>query len=121
MIENITLGQIAVALAFAVSFIASAQTLAKKLTSPLTSIEGKVDSLAEETRKHFRLLDEANSALIHDRIEACYYRKAVERGFITMDDYKTVTRLYESYRESGGNGVVAKEMEYINSLPIRQK
>ena len=117
--QEITLGQIAEAMVFIIGLIGSITYFMKAIKSPLTAIEGKIDSLSEETNEHFKRSDEATATMLHDRIEGYYYSRAVRDGYISLSDYATVHRMYESYKALGGNGAVAKEMEIIDQLPIK--
>lgn len=46
----------------------------------------------------------------------------LDRGWISKEEYDTLMKtLYEPYVELGGNGLAAKIMDEVKTLPIRSK
>ena len=69
---------------------------------------------------NFTGINNALVALIRDRIHGYYFRKCTERGYITPIEVQIVEELYKNYKEMGGNGLIAKEMDTILGLPIHE-
>jgi len=68
----------------------------------------------------FRLsnLEENNRAILHDKIyKSC--RKALEDGFISMDDLHNLTVLFTSYKNQGGNGSAEAIYKKTKDLPTK--
>lgn len=75
-------------------------------TERILAVEKKTDALAE-----------AMCALLRVEINNIF-TKANDDGYITSDNFEIVTKLYESYHNLGGNGVITKEMAIIDGLQI---
>lgn len=125
MIEGISLGQISAALAFVLALWGSIELVVKKISTPFKKIEEtintvdkKVDTLAENYFQQMKILKDSQAAMIRDKIKNYYFKEAVKNKCITAQDHEVVNTLYESYTDLGGNGLITKEMDFINGLPI---
>lgn len=57
-------------------------------------------------------------AIAHDRI--CFLcSQAIEKQYITQDEYDNILQLYIPYREAGGNHLAKRYFEEVDKLPIR--
>ena len=70
------------------------------------ALEEKTDTLAK-----------AICALLRVEINTIFI-KVNEEGEINSTDLELVTKLYESYKSLGGNGIIAKEMAVIDTLHV---
>ena len=77
--------------------------------------------LETENKKSFEVINEALTCLIRDRIHGYYFRKCTEKGYITPIELEIVDSLFTSYKNSGGNGMIAREMDILNKLPVKDK
>lgn len=57
-------------------------------------------------------------ALAHDRI-VFLCRQAIEKKYITQDEYDNILQLYNPYREAGGNHLTTKYFSEVEKLPIK--
>lgn len=57
-------------------------------------------------------------ALAHDKI-IYLCKQAIDKGFITQDEYDNVLQLYNPYRDAGGNHLAKKYFEEVEKLPIK--
>ena len=78
----------------------------KKQTERIQALEEKTDTLAK-----------AICALLRVEINTIFI-KVNEEGEINSTDLELVTKLYESYKSLGGNGIIAKEMAVIDTLHV---
>ncbi len=46
------------------------------------------------------------------------YEKCVNKGFYSVDERDVYSKLYEAYKDDGGNGVIDTIAEHIRKLPI---
>lgn len=45
--------------------------------------------------------------------------KAIEKQYITQDEYDSILQLYIPYRKAGGNHLAKKYFEEVEKLPIK--
>ena len=57
-------------------------------------------------------------ALAHDKI-IYLCKQAIDKGFITQDEYDNILQLYTPYRNAGGNHLAKKYFEEVEKLPIK--
>ena len=69
---------------------------------------------------NFASINNALIALIRDRIHGYYFRKCMEKGYITPIELEILEQLYNNYVSLGGNGMITKEMETLRKLPIKE-
>ena len=69
---------------------------------------------------NFASINNALIALIRDRIHGYYFRKCMEKGYITPIELEILEQLYDNYVSLGGNGMITKEMETLRKLPIKE-
>lgn len=65
-------------------------------------------------------VERAAKALLHDRLSYLVH-KHISTNHITPEDYGIVNDLFESYRDLGGNGNIARMMEAVRALKIEIK
>lgn len=58
-------------------------------------------------------------ALAHDKI-IFLCKQAIERGYITQDEYDNILQLYNPYKEAGGNHLAKKYFSEVEKLPIKE-
>jgi hypothetical protein len=46
------------------------------------------------------------------------YEKCLNKGFYSVDERDVYSKLYEAYKDDGGNGVIDTIAEHIRKLPI---
>ena len=76
-------------------------------------------ALVAYVRRKFRELGavkRGNLALLHDKLRH-WHKKSFADGWIDVDDFETVTFLYEAIVGVGGNGKDKKLYEDIMTLP----
>lgn len=57
-------------------------------------------------------------AIAHNHI--CFLcSKAIEKQYITQDEYDSILQLYIPYRKAGGNHLAKKYFEAVEKLPIK--
>lgn len=59
-------------------------------------------------------------ALSHDRI-IFLCKQAIDKEYITQDEYDNILQLYNPYRAAGGNHLTTKYFGEVEKLPIRDK
>ena len=74
----------------------------------------------DKAASNFESINKALTALIRDRIHGYYFRKCMERGYITPIELEILEQLYNNYVALGGNGMISKEMETLRKLPIKE-
>jgi len=57
-------------------------------------------------------------ALAHDRI-IFLCRQAIEKEYLTQDEYDNILQLYNPYRAAGGNHLTTKYFSEVEKLPIK--
>lgn len=90
----------------------------------IASQDKRQKTLEEQVTKgdqKINCLSDGMVSLLRDRINAYYFIKINERGFIKPSELEIVNDLYEAYKSLGGNGLVAREMEIINKFPVFEK
>lgn len=143
-IETVTLSEISQALIFITAFIGSFILIAKyfkkaveksseevlkqsaekikalmkeelnEIADQLNDLSKRFDSLTERDN----IGKEALMCLAADRLNQAYNYYLVESNQIDSETFAVLDHLYTSYKNLGGNGLVKKQMEYIQSLRI---
>ena len=110
-----------------VSLSQNIKKLAEKLNEPNKRQDAKIEALESKVKDHNKniddrvgVLEEAMACMIRDKINY-YFEKSITRGYITPTDYEIVEKFGEAYFKLGGNGIIHKEMEAIERLPIHEK
>ena len=57
-------------------------------------------------------------ALAHDKI-IYLCKQAIDKGFITQDEYDNILQLYTPYKNAGDNHLAKKYFEEVEKLPIK--
>jgi hypothetical protein len=57
-------------------------------------------------------------ALAHDRI-IFLCRQAIDKEYLTQDEYDNILQLYNPYRAAGGNHLTTKYFSEVEKLPIK--
>lgn len=58
-------------------------------------------------------------ALSHDRI-VFLSKSAIEKGYISQDDYDNLAQMTEPYFQAGGNHLAQKYWSEVQKLPIKE-
>ena len=110
-----------------VSLSQNIKKLAEKLNEPNKRQDAKIEALEVKVKDHNKkiddrvgVLEEAMACMIRDKINY-YFEKSITRGYITPTDYEIVEKFGEAYFKLGGNGIIHKEMEAIERLPIHEQ
>ena len=110
-----------------VSLSQNIKKLAEKLNEPNKRQDAKIEALETKVKDHNKniddrvgVLEEAMACMIRDKINY-YFEKSITRGYITPTDYEIVEKFGEAYFKLGGNGIIHKEMEAIERLPIHEQ
>ena len=77
-----------------------------------------IDATEARFEQMFANNNEAQVALLRDRISSYYFDKCNDKGFITPIELEIVNDLYKAYHQLGGNGMISREMEIINKFPV---
>lgn len=57
-------------------------------------------------------------AIAHNHI--CFLcSKAIEKQYVTQDEYDSILQLYMPYRQAGGNHLAKKYFDTVEKLPIK--
>ena len=110
-----------------VSLSQNIKKLAEKLNEPNKRQDAKIEALESKVKDHDEkiddrvgVLEEAMACMMRDKINY-YFEKSITRGYITPTDYEIVEKFGEAYFKLGGNGIIHKEMEAIERLPIHEQ
>ena len=110
-----------------VSLSQNIKKLAEKLNEPNKRQDAKIEALESKVKDHngkiddrVGVLEEAMACMMRDKINY-YFEKIITRGYITPTDYEIVEKFGEAYFKLGGNGIIHKEMEAIEKLPIHEQ
>ena len=121
--ENITLGQIALALTFLLSISGNITSLIKNIKSPidkklqsaLEPVNKKIDNLNNKLddmeKEHMKKLN--NLELDSIRNDLVNYMSLAEEGFITPKTKIDMYELYDAYCKMGGNSYVHDKWEKL--------
>jgi methyltransferase-like protein len=121
--ENITLGQIALALTFLLSISGNITSLIKTIKSPidkklqsaLEPVNKKIDNLNNKLddmeKEHMKKLN--NLELDSIRNDLVNYMSLAEEGFITPKTKIDMYELYDAYCKMGGNSYVHDKWEKL--------
>ena len=77
--------------------------------------QAKLEAVQEKMATH----DEAHLTILGYRLER-NIKFALRRGFITREDYNTVSRMFHAYKDLGGNGYVERLFKEFLDLPIKE-
>ena len=110
-----------------VSLSQNIKKLAEKLNEPNKRQDAKIEALESKVKDHNKniddrvgVLEEAMACMMRDKINY-YFEKSITLGYITPTDYEIVEKFGEAYFKLGGNGIIHKEMEAIERLPIHEQ
>lgn len=121
--ENITLGQIALAIAFLLSIFGNITNLIKTIKSPIDKklekviepINKKIDSLNEKIdnmeKEHMKKLNDLKIDSI--RNDLVNYMSLAEENIITPKTKIDMYSLYDTYCQMGGNSYVHDKWEKL--------
>lgn len=121
--ENITLGQVVIGLAFLLSLISNIKNLIKtikepidkKFTKVLEPIHKKIDGLEQKIdnmeKEHMKKLN--NLELESTRNDLVNYMSLAEEGIITPKTKIDMYELYDDYCKMGGNSYVHDKWEKL--------
>jgi hypothetical protein len=90
------------------------------LTDKICDLEKSVNSVEEigkDNNKNLSLIGKGLQRLQRFRLQE-NLKKAISRGWTTQHEIEELTRLYESYIELGGNGVIKILFEKFLKLEI---
>ena len=77
--------------------------------------QAKLEAVQEKMATH----DEAHLTILGYRLER-NIKFALRRGFITHEDYNTISRMFHAYKDLGGNGYVERLFHEFLDLPIKE-
>lgn len=84
-------------------------------------ISNQLKDMAKVSDDKSKLSNAMLTGLGHDRIVALG-RQYIERGYITIEEYKTLREyLFEPYAALGGDGVADKIMQEVDKLEIKEQ
>lgn len=107
------IGSIATGLAMLIGLYKNLHEIKRKLNEPEKKQTERIQALEEKTDT----LAIAICALLRVEINTIFI-KVNKEGEINPTDLELVTKLYESYKSLGGNGIIAKEMAVIDTLHV---
>lgn len=90
------------------------------MTDKICDLEKSVNSVEEigkDNNKNLSLIGKGLQRLQRFRLQE-NLKKAISRGWTTQHEIEELTRLYESYIELGGNGVIKILFEKFLKLEI---
>ena len=93
------------------------------LTDKICDLEKSVNSVEEigkDNNKNLSLIGKGLQRLQRFRLQE-NLKKAISRGWTTQHEIEELTRLYESYIELGGNGVIKILFEKFLKLEIMEE
>lgn len=89
------------------------------IISIATKIFKQLKVTKQQTEQRFKLLEDANLALLHDKIyQQCSY--FLEQGWIAVDDLENLDYLFDGYAGLGGNGTGETLYKKVKELPIKK-
>ena len=99
-----------------------AKSVLEEISSTLGDLKGQVDGIDRRTveinHQHDVIQDGTKKIqryrLYHD------LKREVMRGYTTLDHFRELSILFESYKNLGGNGEVEALYEKYKDLPIRE-
>lgn len=121
--ENITLGQVAGALAFLVLLVGNIKSLIKDFKNPidkrlekiLEPINKKIDDLEKKLddmeKEHMKKL--SNIELESIKNDLVNYMNLADKGMVTLKTKKDMYVLYDEYRKHGGNSYIHDEWKRL--------
>lgn len=91
----------------------------KKREERLKELQNKKEKEKEENKEEIVAIKEGIVSLLRDRItQSCRYIE--NNGFITQQQITSITDLYDSYKNLGGNHGLNIIVEKTIKLPIKQ-
>lgn len=82
----------------------------------------KIESLCleiEALRLYVELQRDCNYAMLHDRIfQSCEY--FVKQGEISINELENLDKLYQPYKEIGGNGLCKEMVNRVKNLKLKE-
>ena len=99
-----------------------AKSVLEKISSTLGDLKGQVDGIDRRTVE----INHQNDVIQDGTKKIQRYRlyhdlkREVMRGYTTLDHFRELSILFESYKNLGGNGEVEALYEKYKDLPIRE-
>lgn len=103
-----------------IQFLISRHDGRKKAMDDLTKAVSQLQDSVNYNNKEMSLQNEALMAIAQDRI-LWLGKQYIKQGWITIEDYTSLKRMADSYRELGGNGLVKEIMDEVDKLPRKLK
>lgn len=88
----------------------------KELQEAVTKLQHSMDT----NNTNMDLQNEALKALAQDRI-VWLCKEYIKQTWVSIDDYKSLKRMADSYRALGGNDLVKIYMDEVDKLPRKDK
>lgn len=99
-----------------------AKSLLEEISSTLGDLKGQVDGIDQRTVEINYQNDVIQDGTRKIQRYRLYHdlRREVMRGYTTLDHFRELSILFESYKNLGGNGEVEALYEKYKDLPIRE-
>lgn len=100
-----------------------AKSVLEEISSTLGDLKGQVDGIDRRTVE----INHQNDVIQDGTKKIQRYRlyhdlkREVMRGYTTLDHFRELSILFESYKNLGGNGEVEALFEKYNELPIKEE
>lgn len=91
--------------------------IGKYVLKKLAERKQHVDALTESSERRFSALEQSLRALQHDRIYQLT-DKYIERGYVSLDELENLSKIFESYKALGGNGLGERKFNFVQKLPV---
>jgi len=90
------------------------------ILSIATKIYKQLKTTKQQTEQRFKLLEDANLALLHDKIyQQCSH--FLDQGWIAVDDLENLDYIWRGYRGLGGNGTGEALYKKVLDLPNKKE
>ena len=113
--ENITIGQIALGLAFIVGLWKSVEFIGEKVSQPFKAMDKKMDTIIESDA-HQR---EALKCLLRNRLLALY-KECADKGFATSEEQTDFHEMFVQYEALKGNSFVKSLKDKMELFPLER-
>lgn len=99
-----------------------AKSVLEEISSTLGDLKGQVDGIDRRTVEINHQNDVIQDGTRKIQRYRLYHdlRREVMRGYTTLDHFRELSILFESYKNLGGNGEVEALYEKYKDLPIRE-
>lgn len=92
-------------------------TLQQIVTAVVMFLLGSCVNFIRMNKKHSQAVKNGVCALLRNEILKSHHAAAKD-GYISVENLENVTKMYNAYRDLGGNGIIEKVIREIRSIKI---